>query len=157
MRVPFLLLLIGLSAVAAASNYREVAKAVNDDAMLATAGVTPAEARLRKQCRAAVIDTDDRPDFFDCVYVQTERELNLFSVEDGFLMNELELTLHNIDGVALQHLDRWSQVQIFSGRRVAALYIHGNGWIDSGETEAVYRWLLDHGVQPREPRVWIGP
>lgn len=157
MRKLFLCVLVGASAVCAASNYREVTKAVSDDAMLATAGVTPADAQLRKQCRAAVIDTDDAPDFFDCVYVQTERELNLFSLEDGFLMNELELTLHNIDGVALQHLDRWSQVQVFSGRRVAVLYIHGNGWIDSGETEKVYRWLLEHGVPPREPRVWIGP
>ena len=157
MRASILLLLVTASAVCAASNYREVAKAVNDDAMLATAGVTPGDAQLRKQCRAAVIDTDDTPDFFDCVYVQTERELNLFSLEDGFLMNELELTLRNIDGVALQRLDRWSQVQIFSGRRVTALYIHGNGWIDSGQTEAVYRWLLDHGVAERTPRVWIGP
>jgi hypothetical protein len=146
-----------VATTASSATYREVSKAVTDDTMLATAGVTPTDARLRKQCRAAVIDTDDSPDFFDCVYVQTDRELNLFSLEDGFLMNELELTLRNIDGVALQRLDRWAQVQIFSGRRVAALYIHGNGWIDSGETEGVYKWLLDHGVPARAPRVWIGP
>ena len=157
MRIPTLLLAALAASAASASNYREVAKAVNDDALLATAGVTPAEARVRKQCRAAVIDGDDAPDFFDCVYVQTERELNLFSLEDGFLMNELELTLHNIDGVALQHVDRWSQVQIFSGRRVAALYIHGNGWIDTSQTEGVYQWLLEHGVPARAPRTWIGP
>ena len=158
MRTSTLLLAALVAAgTASASTYREVSKAVSDDAMLATAGVTPADARMRKQCRAAVIDTDDSPDFFDCVYVQTDGELNLFSLEDGFLMNELELTLGNIDGVALQHLDRWAQVQIFSGRRAAVIYIHGNGWIDSGETEKVYRWLLDHGVPAREPRVWIGP
>ncbi len=158
MRIPTLLLAaLATATVASASNYREVAKAVNDDAMLATAGVTPADVQLRKQCRAAVIDTDDSPDFFDCVYVQTEGELNLFSLEDGFLMNELELTLRNMDGVALQKLDRWAQVQIFSRGKVTALYIHGNGWIDTRETETVYRWLLDHGVPARGPRVWIGP
>ena len=93
-------------------------------------GVTPADAQLRKQCSAAVIETDDPPEFFDCVYVQTEKDLNLFSLEDGYLMSELQLKLHNMDGVALQHMGRYSQVQIFSGDRVTALYIHGKSWID---------------------------
>ena len=34
---------------AGASNYREVAKAVADDGLLQSAGVTPADARLRAQ------------------------------------------------------------------------------------------------------------
>ena len=71
-------------------------------------------------------------------------------------MSELQLKLDNMDGVALQHRGRWSQVQIFSGDRVAALYIHGDDWIDPEQTEAVYRWLVDHGVPQRAPRKWIG-
>lgn len=143
--------------IAAASNYRDVQRAVTDDAMLASAGVEPARAEMRKQCRAAVVQTDDPPDFFDCVYIQTRHDLNLFSLEDGYLMSELQLTLTNMDGVALQRMGRYVQVQIFSGERVAALYIHDKAWIDPAQTEAVYRWLVDHGVQAREPRRWIGP
>jgi type IV secretory pathway TrbD component len=62
-----------------------------------------------------------------------------------------------MDGVALQHMGRYSQVQIFSGSRVAALYIHGKQWIDPAQTEGVYQWLVAHGVSAREPRKWIGP
>ena len=142
---------------ASASNYRDVQRAVNDDALLQTAGVAPADAQLRKQCSAAVMETDDPPEFFDCVYVQTDKDLNLFSLEDGYLMSELQLKLHNMDGVALQHMGRYSQVQIFSGDRVTALYIHGKSWIDPAQTENVYRWLTEHGVPVREPRSWIGP
>ena len=142
--------------VAAASNYRDVQKAVSDDTMLESAGVTPADAKLREQCSAAVVDTDDTPNFFDCVYVQTEKDLNLFSLEDGYLMSELQLTLSNMDGVALQHMGKYSQVQIFSGNRVAAFYIHGTRWIDPARTQAVYEWLTNHGVRERQPRKWIG-
>ena len=95
------------------------------------------------------METDDPPEFFDCVYVQTEKDLNLFSLEDGYLMSELQLKLHNMDGVALQHMGKYSQVQIFSHGRVTALYIHGKAWIDPVQTEAVYRWLTDHGVPVR--------
>jgi hypothetical protein len=143
--------------VAAATNYRDVQRAVADDRMLETAGVTPADAQIREQCSAAVIATDDPPEFFDCVYVQTDKDLNLFSLEDGYLMSELQLKLHNMDGVALQRMGRYSQVQIFSGDRVAALYIHGKSWIDPKATENVYQWLTSHGVPARQPRKWIGP
>ena len=145
------------SGLASGASYREVTRAVGDDAMLASAGVTPADARLRKQCKAAVLDSDDLPEFFDCVYVQTDKSLNLFSVEDGYLMSELQLSLPNIDGVALQRMGRWSQVQIWSGDRVTALYIHGNGWIDPEQNAEVYRWLLEHGAREHEPHAWIGP
>jgi hypothetical protein len=149
---------LGLTAgVAAATNYRDVQRAVADDTMLQTAGVTPADAQLRQQCSAAIIETDDPPEFFDCVYVQTEKDLNLFSLEDGYLMSELQLKLHNMDGVALQRMGRYSQVQIFSGDRVTALYIHGKSWIDPAQTENVYQWLIGHGVAQRQPRKWIGP
>jgi len=158
MRTSYLLLAALLAGTtASASNYREVTQAVGNDAMLASAGVTPENARLRAQCSAAVVETDDPPEFFDCVYVQTDRALNLFSVEDGFLMSELQLTLGNMDGVALQKMGRYSQLQIFSGNRVAALYIHGKGWIDAAQTERVYVWLREHGVSERAPRKWIGP
>jgi hypothetical protein len=157
MRIPTVIVLSLFAGVAAASNYRDVQKAVSDDTMLQSAGVTPADAKLREQCSAAVVETDDPPEFFDCVYVQTEKDLNLFSLEDGYLMSELQLTLTNMDGVALQHMGKYSQVQIFSGNRVAAFYIHGTRWIDPARTQAVYEWLKGHGVQAREPRKWIGP
>jgi hypothetical protein len=118
MRTTIVAVLCLTSSLAAATNYRDMQRAVDDDRMLETAGVTPADAQLREQCSAAVIETDDPPEFFDCVYVQTEKDLNLFSLEDGFLMSELQLKLHNMDGVALQHMGRYSQVQIFSGDQV---------------------------------------
>jgi hypothetical protein len=157
MRTLMVSLLVLVAGVAAASNYRDVKKAVADDALLQSAGVTPAEAKLRMQCSAAVVETDDPPEFFDCVYVQTDKDLNLFSLEDGYLMSELQVTLTNMDGVALQHMGKYSQVQVFSGDRVAAFYIHGDRWIDPAQTEAVYHWLTDHGVRERQPRKWIGP
>jgi hypothetical protein len=157
MRASLLLLLTAVTSIAAASNYREVSRAVTDDQLLQSAGVAPADAQMRKQCTAAVVETDDPPEFFDCVYVQTDKDLNLFSLEDGYLMSELQLKLHNMDGVALQHMGRYSQVQIFSGSRVAALYIHDKSWIDPKQTESVYQWLIDHGVPARQPRRWIGP
>jgi hypothetical protein len=157
MRSVSILFMSALSSLAMAASYREITRAVNDDQLLQSTGIEPAQAQLRKQCSAAVIETDDPPEFFDCVYVQTAKDLNLFSLEDGHLMSELQLKLHNMDGIALQHMGRYSQLQIFSGRRVTALYIHNNAWIDANETEAVYRWLLERGVRAREPVRWIGP
>src|SRR5687768_6321075 len=113
MRVLAILIVAALaSAVATGSNYRDVQNAVQDDRMLEAAGVTPANVAVRKQCKAAVVETDDPPTFFDCVYVQTEHDLNLFSLEDGFLISELQLTMNNIDSVALQRMGKYSQVQI---------------------------------------------
>jgi hypothetical protein len=149
--------MLAVCGLAAAANNRDIQRAVADDALLASAGVEPAKAELRKQCSAAVVETDDPPEFFDCVYVQTSRDLNLFSLEDGYLMSELQLTLANMDGVALQRMGRYVQVQIFSRNRVAAIYIHDRNWIDPKQTEAVYQWLLEHGVQARQPARWIGP
>jgi len=124
--------------------------------MLITAGVEPERAQIRKPCAAAIVDVDERPNYFDCVYVQTGHALNLFTLEGGYLMSELQLTLGNMDGVALQHMGKYSQVQVFSGRRVAAIYIQSESWIDNTQTEAVYDWLVDHGVRPRQPHRWIG-
>jgi hypothetical protein len=157
MRIALLCLALVASNLAAASNYREVTKAVGNDQLLQSAGVAPTDARLRAQCSAAVMDSDDPPEFFNCVYVQTDKSLNLFSLEDGYLMSELQLTLPTIDGVALQHSGRWTQLQIWSGQRVTALYIHGNGWIDPKQNDVVYQWLREHGVREHEPVAWIGP
>jgi len=157
MRIAFLCLALLASSLAGASNYREVTKAVGNDQLLQSAGVAPSDARLRAQCSAAVMDSDDPPEFFNCVYVQTDKSLNLFSLEDGYLMSELQLTLPTIDGVALQHSGRWTQLQIWSGQRVTALYIHGNGWIDPKQNDVVYQWLREHGVREHEPVAWIGP
>jgi hypothetical protein len=157
MRKLLVICMAALAAPALSSSYGEVSRAVKDDQLLQTAGVDPGKAELRKQCSAAVIETDDPAEFFDCVYVQTDKDLNLFSLEDGYLLSELQLKLHNMDGIALQHMGRVSQLQIFSGRRVTALYIHANKWIDAKETKAVYDWLLERGVRAREPQRWIGP
>jgi hypothetical protein len=152
-----LLMVAGLVGLAGASNYKDVTRAVADDTLLASAGVEPAEARVRAQCTAAVLETDDPPEFFDCVYVQTDKDLNLFSLEDGYLMSELQLKIGMIDGVALQHMGRYSQVQLFDGNRVAAVYLHGKGWIDTAQTEALYQSLRARGVPEKSPHRWIGP
>jgi hypothetical protein len=142
--------------LAQASSFYEVSQAVNDDQKLIFAGVEPEDVLMRKQCGAAILETDDAPSSFDCVYVQTAKDLSLFSLEDGYLMTEMQAKLNIIDGVALQRTSRWAQVQIFNGDKIAAFYIYGDHWIDTEQTEAVYQWLLDHGVPPRTPRKWIG-
>lgn len=157
MRALVPILLLAACAAAGASSQRDVQRAVRDDQLLANAGVELSSAEMRMPCSAAVVEEGESPSFFDCVYVQTSHDLNLFSLEDGYLMSELQLTLSNMDGVALQHLGKYAQLQIFSGHRVTALYIHNATWYDRGQTEAVYRWLVDHGVSQRAPRQWIGP
>src|SRR4051812_30826100 len=106
MRLLVFSLLIGISTLASAASYRQIQRAADDDQMLITAGVDPERAQLRKPCAAAIVDVDERPNFFDCVYVQTGHDLNLFSLEGGYLMSELQLTLGNMDGVALQHMGK---------------------------------------------------
>jgi hypothetical protein len=157
MRLLAFSLLLAISGIAAAASYRTIQKAADDDQMLINAGVEPERAQIRKPCAAAIVDVDERPNFFDCVYVQTGHAMNLFTLEGGYLMSELQLTLGNMDGVALQRMGKYSQLQVFSGRRVAALYIQSESWIDNTQTEAAYQWLIDHGVQRRQPHRWIGP
>ena len=156
MRTLLIASLLSFAAAASAASFHDVQKAVTDDNMLASAGVEVSQAALRLPCSASVLDGDEGARTFNCVYVQTDHALNLFSLEDGALMPELQLTLSNMDGVALAHLGRYSQVQVFSGDRVAALYIHDKDWIDDKQTQAVYQWLLEHGVRPHEPRPWLG-
>src|SRR5688572_33504520 len=88
--------------VSLASSFREVARAVNDDHLLITAGMEPDKAMVRRQCSAAVIETDDPPESFDCAYVQTDKDVNLFSLEDGYLMSALPAKLNVMDGVPLR-------------------------------------------------------
>jgi hypothetical protein len=156
MRTAVLLVSMLLAATASASSFYEVSKAMNDDEKLIFAGMNPEDIIARKQCGAAILETDDAPNSFDCVYVQTEKDLNLFSLEGGYLMSELQAKLNVIDGVALQRTSRWAQVQVFNGDKIAAFYIYGDHWIDTAETEKVYQWLVDHGVPQRNPRKWIG-
>ena len=157
MRKPLIFLsALLLAGSAMASSFREVSRAVNDDQMLIAAGLEPEAAVVRRQCSAAVVETDDPPESFDCVYVQTEGAVNLFSLEDGYLMSEMQVKLDVMDGVALKRSGRWAQVQVFSGDRIAAFYIFGDDWIDTEQTEAVYHWLVKSGVPQRTPRKWIG-
>lgn len=152
----FLVACLLIAATAAAASFYEVSKAVNDDEKLIFAGMDPEQVLARKQCGAAILETDDAPHSFDCVYVQTAKDLNLFSLEDGYLMSELQAKLNVMDGVALQRTGRWAQVQVFSNNKIAAFYIYGDNWIDTDETEAVYHWLIEQGVPQRNPRKWIG-
>src|SRR6185503_9428394 len=110
MRILTILISLAICAAAGAASQRDVQKAANDDQLLANAGIEPAAAELRLPCAAAVLDTDDAPSAFNAVCVQTRHELNFFSLEDGYLMSELQLTLSNMDGVALQRRGRYSQV-----------------------------------------------
>jgi hypothetical protein len=156
MRITLALALSLTSSLALASSFYEVSKAVNDDQKLIQAGLEPENAIVRKPCGAAILETDDRPQSFDCVYVQTAKDLNLLSLEDGYLMSELQAKLNVIDGVALQRTGRWAQVQVFSNNKIAAFYIYGDNWIDTEQTEAVYHSLIEQGVPQRSPRKWIG-
>jgi hypothetical protein len=157
MRTLLIVALLGVSTLATAASQRALQKAAGDDQMLAAAGVEPERAEVRTTCSAAVVETDERPNFFNCVYVQTPQSLNILTLEGGYLLTEQQLTLANMDGVALQNTGKYTQLQIFSGHKVTALYLYGDAWIDKERTEAVYDWLVNHGVQPREPRAWLGP
>ena len=157
MRTLIVALLLGVSTLATAASQRALEKAVNDDQLLAAAGVDPQRAEVRTTCSAAVVDTDERPNFFNCVYVQTPHAVNILTLEGGYLMSEQQLTLASMDGVALQSSGKYTQLQIFSGHKVTALYIYNDSWIDKQQTEAVYKSLVDRGVRVRQPRAWLGP
>src|SRR5215510_10483835 len=157
MRAPLILLLSALPLLATAASQRALEKAVNDDQLLAAAGVEPERAEVRTTCSAAVVDTDERPNFFNCVYVQTPQSLNILKLEGGYLLSEQQLSLASMDGVALHDTGKYTQLQIFSGHKVTALYIYNNSWIDRQRTEEAYKWLVSQGVRPREARTSLGP
>jgi len=145
-----------ITGVASAASFRATAAAVNDDQKLIHAGLEPEKATLRRPCSAAVVETDDPVESFNCVYVQTEKDVNLLTLEGGYLIPELQMKVNVMDGVALQRMGRFVQVQMFSGRKTAAFYIYGDTWLDAEQTEAVYHWLISQGVPQRAPRAWIG-
>lgn len=157
MRFFVLLLLSGIPLLASAASQRALEKAANDDQMLAAAGVEPDRAEVRSTCSAAVVDSDEKPNFFNCVYVQTPHALNILKLEGGYLLSEEQIALAAMDGVALHDSGKYTQLQIFSGHKVTALYIYGNSWIDRQRTEEAYKWLVSQGVRPREPRTSLGP
>lgn len=157
MRILALALLLGIPLMATAASQRALEKAANDDQMLAAAGVEPERAEVRTTCSAAVVDADERANFFNCVYVQTPHALNILKLEGGYLLSEEQLTLAAMDGVALHDTGKYSQLQIFSGHKVTALYIYNNSWIDRQRTEEAYKWLVSQGVRAREPRTSLGP
>ncbi len=157
MRLPVLVLVFAIPVLASAASQRALEKAANDDQMLAAAGVEPERAEVRTTCSAAVVDTDEKPNFFNCVYVQTPHALNILKLEGGYLLSEEQLTLSAMDGVALHDSGKYTQLQIFSGHKVTALYIYNNSWIDRQRTEEAYKWLVSQGVRPREPRTSLGP
>jgi hypothetical protein len=157
MRILLIAVLLGVTALANAAGQRALQKAVKNDQMLIDAGVEPERAEMRTTCAAAVVERGERPNFFDCAFVQTPHAMNLLTLEGGYLMSELQLTLSNMDGVALQRMGKYSQLQVFSGHKVAALYIYNDSWIDSQQTEALYQMLVDRGVKARQPYQWLGP
>jgi len=157
MRFFVLLLLSGIPLLATAASQRALEKAASDDQMLAAAGVEPDRAEVRTTCSAAVVDNDEKPNFFNCVYVQTPHALNILKLEGGYLLSEEQIALAAMDGVALHDSGKYTQLQIFSGHKVTALYIYGNSWIDRQRTEEAYKWLVSQGVRPREPRTSLGP
>src|SRR4030095_4060945 len=81
------------SCLAMAAGQRDIQRVISDDALLSSAGIEPAKAEMRLPCRPAVLEPAAPPEFFACVYVQTSRDLNLFTLETGVLMSELQLTL----------------------------------------------------------------
>ena len=153
-----LLLLVFTLALGAQASAADVRKAADDDQLLENAGVVLRDAQFRVPCRAAVVDTEDPPEFFNCVYVQNLNELNLFSLEDGYLMSELQLRLSNILNVALQQEGSYRQLQIFYGKgRVVAVEVLGARKLHDSpaKTQAIYEWLAGHGIATRSPLPWI--
>ena len=157
MRYLVLALLLGIPMLAPAASQRALERAAGDDQMLAAAGVEPELAEVRSTCSAAVVDTDEKPNFFICVYVQTPHALNILKLEGGYLLSEEQLTLSAMDGVALHDSGKYTQLQIFSGHKVTAIYIYNNSWIDRQRTEEAYKWLVSQGVRPRVARTSLGP
>ena len=145
MRSIFVLGLLCFSAVCAAASLSQIKRIADDDELLQNAGVAVTDVQFRLPCNAAVVETSDPPEFDNYLFVQSSSELNLFSLEDGYLMPEVQLKLRAIEGVALTAAGANWQLQIFSSRRVIALFM------SRGKVQAVYAWLAEHDVPVREP------
>jgi len=145
MRFLFVLGLLCISAVCAAASFSQIKRIADDDALLENAGVSLREVQFRLPCLGAIIETSDPPEFSNYLFVQSSNELNLFSLEDGYLLSEVQLKLTAIEGVAFTGAGAHFQLQIFSHRRVIALFM------ERDKVQAVYAWLTDHGAPAREP------
>lgn len=145
MRGLFLSVLLFASAVCVGASYSQIKKIADDDDLLQNAGVSLSDVQFRLACRAAIVETSDPPEFSNYLFVQSSNELNLFSLENGALISEMQLKLRAIEGVAFTGAGANFQLQIFSHRRVIALFM------DRGKVQAVYAWLADHEVPVREP------
>jgi len=150
MRALMLSALLTYSAVCAGASFSQIKRIANDDALLHNAGVSLSDVQFRLPCRGAIVETSDPPEFDNYLYVQSSNELNLFSLEDGNLMAEVQLKLAAIEGVAFTGAGARFQLQIFSNRRVIALFMEGH------RVQAAFGWLTDHGVPAREPLPPIG-
>jgi hypothetical protein len=152
MRAFLLATLILLTSVCSAATIASLRRAANDDELIERAGVALHDVQFRLPCWAAIIDSDDPPEFFDCVYVQSENELNVLAYEGGYLVSELQLKMRSIDGIALLPEASLPQLQIFSHRRITVIHFFGKGFFRSPKnTQVVYDWLKGHGVAGHAP------
>ncbi len=145
MRALLMTLVLCWSAVCSAASFSDIKRVAHNDELLQNAGVSLTDVQFRLPCRGAIVETSDPPEFSNYLFVQSSKELNLFSLEGGYLMPEVQLKLRSIDGVALTGHGASFQLQIFSHRRVIAL------GMERGKVQAVYVWLAEQGVQVREP------
>jgi hypothetical protein len=144
MRALVVSVLLCCSAICAGASFNQIKRIAHDDELLQNAGVSITDVQFRLPCFAAIVETSDPPEFSNYLFVQSNSELNLFSLEDGYLMAELQLKLRAIEGVALAKSTYKYQLQIFSPRRVIAIFM------ERDRAEAVHEWLIAHDVPARE-------
>jgi hypothetical protein len=136
--------LLCCSAVCVGASFSQIKRIAHDDELLRNAGVSLTDVQFRLPCNAAIIETSDPPEFDNYLYVQSKTELNLFSLEDGYLMPELQLKLRAIESISLIEHGAGYQMQMFSHNRVIALSFQ------RGEISAVFLWLTQQGVPVRK-------
>lgn len=145
MRALFLSVLLFVSSICAGASFSQIKRIVDDDELLQNAGVSLTDVQFRLPCNAAIVETSDSPEFDNYLYVQSKNELNLFSLEDGYLMPELQLKLRAIDSISITGQGAGYQIQIFGPKRVVALSFQ------RGKAGPVFQWLTEQGVPVRKP------
>src|SRR5262245_33192662 len=83
-----------------------VRSAAANDELLTSVGIDVAKVTMRLPCYASSTPAGDTPEFFFCVYVQDEHELNLYSMDGDYLALEVTLKVRKIEGIAMQE-SRW--------------------------------------------------
>ena len=126
-------------------------RAAKNDELLLMAGVDLDKVILRLPCTAMIEDGSDHPAPFGCVYVQSSNEISLFSLDGDYLISELQLKFHAINGIALKDAPVMNELQIFSGERLIRIHISGKLWPDKKKTAAAYRSLLENSLPARQP------